>query len=116
MTSIYAEVFTPLSVRIGVPAITVAVGVNIGAGGDVQFARGKGSLVEKKAFYDITDYVMRLVGTALCDIADGDIEKNPMQDACENCPYVLMCGTVRERVRPKVTAKTFSRTEEENNG
>ncbi len=95
---------------------TVAVGVNIGAGGDVQFARGKGSLVAKKAFYDITDYVMRLVGTALCDIADGDIEKNPMQDACENCPYVLMCGTVRERVRPKVTAKTFSRTEEENNG
>lgn len=72
----------------------------------VKFSDRGGNRLTENEFRHIVEYVFELTKQALSDIQNGYVEKNPIEGACEKCPYAKMCGKVEERTRFSQVGKT----------
>ena len=74
-----------------------------------------GDLADRKQFRMLKDYVFRLVGAMIDEIASGDVEPNPYtrgsnHNACRFCPYGSIChwqSVTGRRNYKEVDAATF---------
>ena len=74
--------------------------------GALEFADRGGNRLSEKEFRAITDYVFKISEQAISDIQKGDKEKNPIDKACDRCPYRALCGDVESRKKPAGVNKT----------
>lgn len=91
--------------RFNSPNVSFAANVK---DGEIGFANiNSANLIGKEDFGAIADYVMKLCGRALEEIADGEAEKKPLRDACEYCQYLKICGDVSPRKKTAADAASF---------
>ncbi len=84
--------------------------------GALEFTDRGGNRLSEKEFREITDYVFKISEQAISDIQSGDKEKNPMDKACDRCPYRALCGEVERRKKPTGVNKTAFYEGESQNG
>lgn len=74
--------------------------------------------LDASAMSKALDYSERVASVALNEIAEGNIARSPLDDACRYCEYLGICGGAEiENIRVKsAAARPFGNTEEERDG
>ena len=72
----------------------------------VKFSDRGGNRLSEEEFRYVVEYVFELIKQSISDIQSGYIDKNPIEGACEVCPYARMCGKTEERVYLGQVGKT----------
>ena len=75
--------------------------------GEIAFSDKKKDLFSEEDLRAVSEYAFRVSEQAISDIQNGDIEKNPVADGCDFCPYAKICGEREERSALAVDKQSF---------
>lgn len=80
--------------------------------GEISISPARNVLSEED-FRAVCEYVMRLCGRAITEIASGEKSRKPHKGACRFCMYKAICGEVAERESVNVDMASFRDSEGE---